>query len=181
MKRRTLLVSTVPPIVGSAGCLDGVVDGGDPNESETDDGVGDENDESEEDKEVKEGDGNNENGDEGGGNEETRHETRFEVLGVDESEAAESATVEFEDRTITVVGTVVGNNGCYTARLGGTTIEEGTLVVRVESYEDADEDEVCTQALVGIDYESVIEFDGEPPAVVRVEHNGETVATERRS
>ncbi|HKL30132.1 MAG TPA: hypothetical protein VJ898_12820 [Natrialbaceae archaeon] len=105
-------------------------------------------------------------------------ETGFEI--VDESGTGpESASVTVEDRTVTVNGTIRGNNGCYTARLAETTIEDDALVVRIESYEDADEDQDCTMAIVYIEYEATVEVHGEGPGSVLVEHNGERVTVEK--
>lgn len=103
--------------------------------------------------------------------------SNFRVLSDNPSTAEEAASVTVEDRMVTVTGTIVGNNSCYTARLDETTVEEGRLVVRIASYEDADANEGCADALIGITYEASVEFESEPPTSVRVEHNGEPVAT----
>lgn len=163
MRRRTLLAAALVG-TGLAGCLDDVADRDDggaaePNASDAEDDDGDTDDA---------------DGPEGS----TIRETRFEVRDVGESDRDESASVAFEGDTITVAGTITGNNGCYTARLADARIEDGELVVAVESYEDADEDEMCTQALVAIEYDAVVEIDGELPGSVRVEHDGEHVTTE---
>lgn len=109
------------------------------------------------------------------------YETRFKVLDSSQDSTEESAIVKVGDGTVTVTGTIVGNTACYTARLDGVTIEEGELVVRVESYDDREEDEMCPEVIIGIEYEAVVEFDDEVPASVRVEHNGEPVATGSQS
>lgn len=103
-------------------------------------------------------------------------ETSFEVLGTP-NVAEETATVTFDDGTVTVSGMIMGNNACYTARLDDTTIEDGTLVVSVESYEDAAEDEGCATVVIFIEYEAIVEMQGALPASVRVEHNGEQVTS----
>jgi hypothetical protein len=107
-------------------------------------------------------------------------ETRFEIIG-ESGTGPESASVTVEDGTVIVTGTIRGNNGCYTARLAETTIEDDALVVGIESYEDADEDQDCTMAIVYIEYEATVEVHGEGPASVRVEHNGERVTVENSS
>ena len=107
-------------------------------------------------------------------------ETHFEILDTDASYEV-SASVAFEDGMVTITGTISGNNSCYTAKLGEVTIVDRTLFVGVESYDDADEDEGCMEVLIGIDYEALIEIEGELPDTVTVEHDGEEVTTERRS
>ena len=107
-------------------------------------------------------------------------DTRFEI--VEESGTGpESASVTVDDGTVTVTGTIRGNNGCYTARLAETAIDEDALVVGIESYEDADEDQDCTMAIVYLEYEATVEIRGEVPTSVRVEHNGERVTIDESS
>jgi hypothetical protein len=104
-------------------------------------------------------------------------ETNFEL--VEESGTGpESAAVTVDDGTVTVTGTIRGNNGCYTARLAGAAIEDDALVVSIESYEDAEDDQDCTMAIIYLEYEASVEIRGEVPTSVRVEHNGERVAIE---
>ncbi|MEF8841333.1 MAG: hypothetical protein V5A62_06860 [Haloarculaceae archaeon] len=108
-------------------------------------------------------------------------DTSFEVLDVRSSSEDETTSVTFEDGTITVSGTIGGNNGCYTARLADATVGDGTLTVSVESYEDAGEGRDCTQALVVIEYRATVTTDGNPPASVTVEHGGNVVSSAHRS
>lgn len=104
-------------------------------------------------------------------------ETDFEII--DESRTGpESASVTVDDGTVTVTGTIEGNNGCYTARLAEAVIEDDALVVRIESYEDADENQDCTMAIIYLEYRTTIERRGEVPETVRVEHNGEPVSND---
>lgn len=102
--------------------------------------------------------------------------TRFEVLGF-ELDYEVSASVTFKNDVVTITGTIMGNNSCYTARVGEVAIENRTLFVNVESYEDADEGEACLEADHGFEYEAVIEFDRASPTSVTVKHNGEKVTT----
>lgn len=176
MKRRAFLTACVVPVgTPLGGCLSDT--------SDRDDGTSDRND-------TDEPNGSDDAGDSGGGagtdGEDDAagpaiRETRFEVCDVGEGEAGESASVTFEDDAITVVGIITGNNGCYTARIANARIDDNeVLVVAVESYEDADEDEMCTQAIVAIEYKAVVGIDGDLPGSVRVEHDGEHVTTEER-
>lgn len=88
----------------------------------------------------------------------------------------DDATVTF-DEDVTVEGTIRGNNGCYTAELAGASLDDGTLAVRVRAYEDRDEDELCTQALVGIGYRATVAVAGRGPDRVVVVHERDGEAT----
>lgn len=184
---RRILVTSIIAVIGSTvtGCLENgefMNDSSDSGESsDPADTTPPSNDDSPEDgdaTDVRTNDGDNDRdpNNEGAG----VRETWFKVLGSDfEFEVA--AAVTFENDTVSVTGIVQGNNTCYTARLDEVTIEDRTLVVNVESYEDADEDEGCGEAVIGIEYEAVIELDGDLPAEVIVEHNGERVTAEQSS
>lgn len=108
------------------------------------------------------------------------HETQFEVLGSD-FDFKVSASVTFENDSVTVSGTIQGYNTCYTARLDETTIENRMLTVNIDSYEDSDENEGCGLSLIGIKYKGTVEFDGDLPTEVTVKHNGKHVTTEQAS
>lgn len=108
-------------------------------------------------------------------------DTRFTVLDVRITDVEESVSVIFEKNTVTVTGRILGNNTCYTARLQEVKTADRTMLVEIESYEDAGEDGGCFAAEVEIKYELLVEFEGESPASVTVRHNGEVVTTEHRS
>ena len=144
MKRRDVLgLSGTLALAGIAGCLTNPVgDGGDP-------------------------------GDEVGDPDEIPDlvDSSFELKGSGPGEEdANRAEVSFDD-VVTVEGYVIGRNGCYTAELAGASLENGELKVLVRAYDDADEDEMCTQQLVEIHYEATFEFEGELPERVVVEHD----------
>lgn len=107
-------------------------------------------------------------------------ETSFEILGKSNA-AEESTTLTFDDGSVTVSGAIMGNNACYTARLGNMMVEDGTLVVDIESYENAGEDKSCATVIVFIQYEAIVEIHGPPPGSARVEHNGKEVTTKSYS
>ncbi|MEF8900632.1 MAG: hypothetical protein V5A25_05365 [Halovenus sp.] len=165
MDRRTLLTASVA-VIGSAvtGCLENMEFMGDSDDSEDNDASDDSNDQADQDSNH---------------DAESIRETRFEILGSD-YEFEISASVTFENEMVTVTGTISGNNTCYTASLDTVTTENHTLLVNIESYEDADENGGCRDAVIGIEYETIAKFDGEPPTEVTVEHNGEKVTTEQR-
>ncbi|WP_336021703.1 hypothetical protein [Halobellus salinisoli] len=83
------------------------------------------------------------------------------------------ATVSFGDETISVVGCVVGNNGCNVARLQDTgyDADTGEVSVVVAAVEEREEGEACTEALVNLGYEVAIETDGTNVTSVRVVHD----------
>lgn len=90
--------------------------------------------------------------------------------------------MSFDSQSVVVTGTVVGNNGCYRARLGGVTYDSGsdTCRVVVEAY-NASPDAVCTQCITTISYEATVGFEGGLPGTVEVVHDDRggrsTVAT----
>ncbi|MDR5673670.1 hypothetical protein RH858_11015 [Halalkaliarchaeum sp. AArc-GB] len=173
MNRRTLLAAAAAAIAGGgAGCLETGRSDEPPDEDRTDAGGTDVTD-------TPTDGGTPDDGVAG------VRETRFDVLG-SAFEFEEAATVRFEAETVTVSGTIPGDNTCYVARLERVTringtLENGTLVVNVESYEDAGEDDACGEAPIGIDYEAVVVFEDELPSAVTVEHDGEQVVSEQRS
>jgi hypothetical protein len=201
MKRRTFLgIGGSALALAVAGCLDDGADPGDEDEGDDGDEAGDRDEPDEEDgdededddgdaedDDTEDGDERDEDDSEGEaddsateGEEEVPEvvDTEFEV--VSEGGGGEGdgeARVDIDGSVVEVEGSIVGRNGCYTARLDEAVVEEGTLVVRVEAYEDADEGEMCTQALVVVEYEARVELDGEVTEV-RVEHDGEEVASE---
>ncbi len=104
-------------------------------------------------------------------------DTRFEVLDVAGSEYDLRATVEFEDDRVVVEGTISGNNSCYTARVHDITVEDGTIIAEIESFDDSDSDEGCLEIIVGITYKLEFSIDGDPPSEVTVRHNEDHITT----
>jgi hypothetical protein len=106
-------------------------------------------------------------------------EAQFEVIATSQRSQEETAAVTFGETTIEIEGTIKGRNGCYTARLDEITITDGTLTVAVESYEDREDDEVCTEAIVYIDYQVIAPDAGDSDQFdeVTVTHNGDAVTT----
>lgn len=104
-------------------------------------------------------------------------DTSFEVQDISQTSQDETSSVSVDGTTVTVTGTIWGRNGCYTARLDDARFTDSTLVVAIESYEDADEDEACTEANVYVDYEATIELETDPPGEIVVTHNGDRIQT----
>lgn len=98
----------------------------------------------------------------------------FEIMGR-EGSGEEGATVSADSGTVTVAGTIIGKNGCSTARLDAVEVTDDRLTVAVASEEDAPPNGGCGAALVYLEYLARIEMDGGLPEAVRVEHDGEQV------
>lgn len=84
------------------------------------------------------------------------------------------ATVSFDaDEPISVVGCVVGKNGCTVPRLEDVDYDSGrqALTVVVAAVEERDEDEACTEALVNLGYEVELTEAGIDPTSVEVVHD----------
>lgn len=90
---------------------------------------------------------------------------------------ANRATVTFGEDAVTVVGTIWGNDACYTARLDGVELDGGTLAVHVTAVRP-DDVRGCAQCISEIDYRATVEV-ASPPFEVVVVHRGEPVATAR--
>jgi len=100
----------------------------------------------------------------------------FTVEGIDsasDEEGVSDAEFNEDEGNVTVTGTVIGNNGCAVARLAEAYVEDGRLVVDVETVSNGGE--MCTQQLVAIRYTATLSFDDEIPNEVSVSHNGEGV------
>ena len=100
----------------------------------------------------------------------------FAVEGTENASGDEGGSdAEFnEDEGIIVVtGTVVGSDGCATARLAEAAIEDGALNVDVETVDAGGG--MCVQALQAIEYTATLTFDGEISNEVSVSHDGEGV------
>ncbi len=113
----------------------------------------------------------------------TMQDTTFEVTGRGgASDQQGSADVEFDtaDDRLVVTGTIVGSDGCKTAALGDVKYDTEADELRVNVVtkdEEGSEDKMCTQALVDIDYELVVRFDGGIPKSASVSHNGQGVTS----
>ena len=80
------------------------------------------------------------------------------------------ATVDLDADPVSVVGCVVGKNGCTRPRLSDVDRDSGAVTVVVATVEERADDEACTEALVTLGYE--IRIDGpDPPTSVTVVHD----------
>jgi hypothetical protein len=103
-------------------------------------------------------------------------ETSFEVLEARCGSGADTATVAVDGGTVTVDGVAGASNACYTARLGGATLADGTLTLSVGTYVPESEQETgCATCLYDVSYTATATVSGDAPGTVVVEHDGEVV------
>ncbi|MFB6251777.1 MAG: hypothetical protein ABEI27_08860 [Halobellus sp.] len=83
------------------------------------------------------------------------------------------ATVQLEAESAAVRGCVVGRNGCTVPRLQDVTFdsETGVATVVVASFEERDENEACTEALVNLGYEAQVDTGGATLVGLKVVHD----------
>lgn len=112
---------------------------------------------------------------------ETGPDWEFVIMGRDVT-AKNNADITKSGSDVTVDGVIVGSSGCTTAVPDAVVVddgidstERGRAEIDVTTRQSAGEDEVCTQALVGIDYRLAVEFDTNHYEVT-VAHDGETTA-----
>ncbi|MHB9287010.1 hypothetical protein ACKVMT_08210 [Halobacteriales archaeon Cl-PHB] len=95
-----------------------------------------------------------------------------------EDDRSANVTFETDSQSVIVTGTIIGANGCTTARLGAVEFDREASEVSVDvvtKRKDGTEDKACTQALVGIDYTVTLQFDGGIPDSASVFHDGQGV------
>ncbi|WP_396610669.1 hypothetical protein ACH9L7_10550 [Haloferax sp. S1W] len=74
---------------------------------------------------------------------------------------------------VLVEGCLWGANGCTVARLGGSDYDPDSDVAMlfVETVDDRDPDEACTEALKPLGYEARLQFENGLPGEIVVEHD----------
>ena len=80
------------------------------------------------------------------------------------------ATVRLDNDPVTVVGCVIGKNGCTRPRLTSVDRDNGAVRVVIAAVEERDDDEACTEALVNLGYEVQLDS-GNSPVSVTVVHD----------
>lgn len=103
-------------------------------------------------------------------------DTSFEIVSIENGTGEQNAISEVDGEQVHIEGIIAGQNGCYTADLSDVLIEGTDLRVQVESYDDSNEDELCTEALVDIKYTADVLL-SETPATVIIEHNDDEVTS----
>jgi hypothetical protein len=94
------------------------------------------------------------------------------------ADGTDEATVQFADEAVRVDGQLGTPTPCYGASLDGASLDGDTLVVAVART--AQTPDVCVQCLGTVPYDATVRFAGGLPDAVRVEHDGESVATTSR-
>jgi len=86
------------------------------------------------------------------------------------------ATFDEDENKVFVTGTIEGSDGCKTATLASADYDPSadSLTVDVETV-DREDAGTCTQALVYIDYEVTVTFEGGVPKSITVQHDGRGV------
>ena len=98
----------------------------------------------------------------------------FEVDSVQSGTRADSAMVSTEGLDVVIDGVIWGADGCQTAELASTTLNDSELTVAVETTQGESAGDACTTGIVEIAYTATVEFsDGLPGAVVVTHDRGE--------
>lgn len=99
-----------------------------------------------------------------------------------DADAKNSADVNKDGSDVTVDGVIVGSSGCTTAVPDAAVVddgidstERGIAEIDVTTRRSADENEVCTQGLIGIDYRLAVAFE-KNHYEVSVAHDGDQTA-----
>lgn len=94
------------------------------------------------------------------------------VTGSECGAQTDEASVAFDENggTVTVTGTIWGNDACYTATLADVRLDGGTLTVTVAAEPDAGTDTMCAECITEIDYETTVALDTALPGTVTVVH-----------
>ncbi|MFB6224692.1 MAG: hypothetical protein ABEH86_13605 [Haloarcula sp.] len=100
-------------------------------------------------------------------------ETEFSVTERSSGSQTSSATVAFDGERVVVDGTIWGANGCKTAELTDATYDAAAdkLTVAVGTTEMPDAGDICTQAIMEINYRAVVTFKNGLPDTVVVTHD----------
>ena len=109
----------------------------------------------------------------GGPSSTTVTDAELQVAGIDPGDQVDDATVSAEDGTVTVEGTIWGPDGCATAELERADYDADSdeLTVAVATARRGDVGDVCTQAIVEIEYRVTVSVEGAVPGTVVVTHD----------
>lgn len=101
-------------------------------------------------------------------------DTEFLAFGDCLGERTDEAAVQHDadELEIEIAGCVTGRNGCMIAALGDVSLsEDGTLSVLVETFDDSEPGELCTEALEDRGYRLTVTFEGGLPESIEVDHD----------
>ncbi|GAA5473532.1 hypothetical protein Hhis01_00928 [Haloarcula hispanica] len=101
------------------------------------------------------------------------NETTFSVTQRQSGSQTSSATVAFDGDQVVVEGTIWGSDGCKTADLTDVTYDSSAdeLRISVGTKDKPDAGDVCTQAIMEIDYRATATFENGLPGTVSVSHD----------
>ena len=93
---------------------------------------------------------------------------------------AVDARFDTETNTVVVTGTILGKNGCMTAKLGDVEYDaaaDSLSVNVVTTRREGTKGDVCTQESLPLPYEARFGFEGGLPTTVEVSHDGDSLLT----
>ncbi|EMA25377.1 MULTISPECIES: hypothetical protein [Haloarcula] len=101
------------------------------------------------------------------------NETTFSVTQRQSGSQTSSATVAFDGDQVVVEGTIWGSDGCKTADLTDVTYDSSVdeLHISVGTKDKPDAGDVCTQAIMEINYRATATFENGLPGTVSVSHD----------
>ena len=101
------------------------------------------------------------------------NETTFRVIKRQSGSQTSSATVTFDGNQVVVEGTIWGTDGCKTADLTDVTYDSSAdeLRISVGTKEMPDAGDMCTQAIMEINYRATVTFANGLPETVSVSHD----------
>jgi len=101
------------------------------------------------------------------------NETTFSVTRRQSGSQTNSATVTFDGDQVVAEGTIWGADGCKTADLIEAAYDSGAdeLSISVGTTEMTDAGDMCTQAIMEIDYRATVTFANGLPGTVVVSHD----------
>jgi hypothetical protein len=107
------------------------------------------------------------------------------IVRIESGRQQDTAGVDVDGATVTVEGTIWGSDGCTTAELADASYDAAAdeLAVAVATTErEATAADMCTQAIVEIEYRATVAFENGVPGTVVVTHDHgdgpETVTTD---
>ncbi|MHC3378992.1 hypothetical protein [Haloarcula sp. H-GB5] len=101
------------------------------------------------------------------------NETTFSVTRRQSGSQTSSATVAFDGDQVVVEGTIWGSDGCKTADLTDVVYDTDSddLSISIGTKEMTDAGDMCTQAIMEIDYRATVTFEDGLPGTVSVSHD----------
>ena len=101
------------------------------------------------------------------------NETTFSIVRRQSGSQTSSATVAFDGNQVVVEGSIWGSDGCKTADLTDISYDPNTneLSISVGTKDMPDAGDMCTQAIMEINYRATVTFENGLPGTVAVSHD----------